>query len=201
MMGLRRKVLLMAPLLLPSAVVGQSKPKIPLTLGFANLSGDDLAPLLKEDVAALSPLFARVAIADPRKVPICQVLFVYTHLNADGSIRGSTSLDIRQIAQLSKASIVVLASPNPGDSLTTAAGIAGPKSANLVLTTDRKGAAFPTFYRSLFERMRDGQELLLAWVELAPQGPVTPPTPAPVSALLAEGGRMSFPKAAPPPAK
>ena len=45
----------------------------------------------------------------------------------------------------------------------------GPKPANLVFTLDRKGPAFAAFFTVLFESMRDAEDMLQAWVELAPQ--------------------------------
>ena len=43
----------------PSIGSAAEPPKIPLTIGFANLAGDDLSAIASEDAAALSPLFAR----------------------------------------------------------------------------------------------------------------------------------------------
>ena len=67
----------------------------------------------------------------------------------------------------------------------------GSKTANLVFTLDRKGPAFAGFFRALFERMRDGENMLQAWVELAPQRPMqTDDNPELV--LLPEGGGIAF---------
>ena len=63
--------------------------KIPLTLGFADLSDNDFAALIAEDSTALSPLFERVREAPARNIPSAEILFVYTHLNENGTIRGS----------------------------------------------------------------------------------------------------------------
>ena len=93
---------------------------------------------------------------------------------------------------LSKASIVVVASPNAGESIVKAAAAPGPKSANIVFTLNRRGTAFPTFFRRLFERMRDGEQMMLAWVQLAPQD--VPSTDAPETVMRAEGGALVFPK-------
>jgi hypothetical protein len=45
-------------LTLLSARMAHSAGKIPLSLGFVNFSGEDLAPLIREDSSVLSPLFA-----------------------------------------------------------------------------------------------------------------------------------------------
>jgi len=41
--------------------------------------------------------------------------------------------------------------------------------------------------------MGDGTDMLMAWVKLAPQGPQQKPS-LPGTILLAEGGRLVFPK-------
>jgi hypothetical protein len=76
--------------------------KIPLTLGFADLSDNDFAALIAEDSTALSPLFERVRVAPARNIPSAEILFVYTHLNENGTIRGSDRSGIRQVAQADK---------------------------------------------------------------------------------------------------
>jgi hypothetical protein len=121
------------------------------------------------------------------------VLFVYARLNPDGTMRGTKSAGIRQVVEATKASIVVVASENSVDSINKTAAMPGPKSANLVFTLNRNGAGFATFFRRLFERMRDGKDMLLAWVDLAPQGPVQDPT-LPATIVLPEAGRLAFPK-------
>jgi hypothetical protein len=172
--------------------MGQDR-KIPLRLGFANLAGSDLGSLVDADRAVLSPLFERANVAPPNQFQAADVLLLYATFDPDGTVRG-TKTSLRQIAQLTGAAIVVVASPNTGESIKAALGVPGPKSANLVLTLDRKGAAFAAFFRRLFERMRNGEDMLLAWVALAPQGPVAADVIAPETILLPERGRLAFPK-------
>ena len=179
--------------MLLSRAMAQPAGKIPLSIGFVNFSGEDLAPLAREDSSVLSPLFARSTSPPVGKIPAANVLFVYAHLNSDGTIKGLTSVGIRQVAQATKAAIVVLASENPSDALVKAGGFPGPKSANIVLTTNRNGPGFSRFFRMLFERMRDGEDMLRAWVEIAPQSPTQDPS-QPGTILLAEAGRLAFPK-------
>ena len=181
-------------LLLPAAAAAQPKRKsIPLALAFINFIGKDAEEIAGQDVAALLALFDRVENMKtaPKQIPTCQVLFLYAHLEPDGTIRG-TKWSVRDMVLLSKASIVVIASPNSGESIMKAAAAPGPKSANIVFTLNRRGTAFPTFFRKLFERMRDGEQMMLAWVQLAPQG--VPSTDAPETIMLAEGGALVFPK-------
>lgn len=168
--------------------------KIPLTIGFANLSGEDLAEIASEDATALSSLFVQSRVVPNHQIPSAEILFVYAHLNEDGTIKGSTHSGIRQVVELTKASIVVLASPNSANSIQSAAALPGPKTANVVLTIHRNGSGFSRFFRELFEKMRDGKEMLTAWVEIAPQQPNANPTYAPQTVLMAEGGKIAFPR-------
>lgn len=178
---------------LPSARMARSAGRIPLSLGFVNFSGEDLAPLIREDASVLSPLFAQSTAPPVGRIPVANVLFIYAHLNADGTIKGPTSVGVRQVVQATKAAIVIVASDNPSEAIVKAAGLPGPKSANIVFTTNRNGGGFSTFFRKLFERMRDGEDMMMAWVQLAPQGPNQDPS-LPGTILVAEGGRIAFPK-------
>ena len=147
--------------------------KIALAVGFANLAGADFASFLSEDLAAVSTLFATTNIATAQQIPAAQILFLYTRFAAKGALEGTPAVGVRQIAQEVRSRILVVASPISGDTIEKAMGFSGPKTANLVFTPDRKGPAFAGFFPALFERMRDGENMLKAWVELAPQGPVT----------------------------
>jgi hypothetical protein len=190
-----------APPARPEPTLQPAAPKIQLTVGFANLSGDDLGGLVAEDTAAFSGLFERVNATAPGQVPNAEVLFVYGHLNDDGTLQGVPSGGIRQIVQLTRAAIVVLASPNTGERIKSAAALPGPKSANIVFTVDRNREGFARFFRALFELMRDGENMLAAWVKLAPQHAGATSADAPSTMLLAEAGKLVFPNraaAAPP---
>jgi len=173
---------------------------IPLTIGFANLSGDDLVPLLTEDAAALSGMFKSTNIAPVTRFPSCEILFLYAHLREDGTLAGIDVLaGLRQVAQLTSATIVVLASPNHSETAQKSAALPGQKSANLVLTLNRNGDGFSRFFGELFERMEAGSSLMHAWVELAPQHPSAMPSYAPSTLLIAEAGDMRFPDSVPNP--
>lgn len=167
--------------------------RIPLTIGFANLSGADLAGIAAEDAATLSPIFARSRIVPDNQIPKAEVLFLYAHLNEDGTIKGQDSSGIRQVAQLTNAAIIILASPNSPEAIQKAAGLPGPKTSNIIFTLDRNGSGFARYFRELFKSMRTGKDMLSAWVELSPQGPNIQPSYAPQTILLAEGGKLAFP--------
>jgi hypothetical protein len=173
----------------PSTEVSQ---KIPLTLGLGNFASGDVTALMNEDRAALSPLFQRTLTDQAPRLSGAHVLFLYADLNPDGTLPGTKS-GVRRVVELTKAGIVVVAMPVSGESMKATLALPGPKSANLVFTVDRKGAAFPKFFRDLFERMRRGEDMLSAWIELAPQGPVPSQANLPEMFLLPEGGKLAFP--------
>jgi len=174
--------------------ISAEKAKIPLTIGFANLSGDDLEDMAAHDAGTLSTLFARSGLAPHDQIPAAEVLFVYARLNQDGTIGGQSRLNVRQIAQVAKARILVLASPNAEESIKRAVALPGEKSANIVFTTDRNGGAFARFFSDLFEAMHSGKDMLSAWVELSPQHAATGASPAPETILIAEAGKLAFPR-------
>jgi hypothetical protein len=166
--------------------------KIPLPIGFTDLAAGDFDAIVQQDVAALSPLFEHVVVTKPGQISAAPVLFLYAHFNDDGYIRDLGPRGVRQIIEATQASIVVVASPISPQILQTAASLPGPKSANIIFTLDRNQSFFGTFFKDLFERMRNGQEMLRAWVEIAPQGPVQR-NDIPATILLAEAGKLAFP--------
>lgn len=172
----------------------EKAPRTPLAIGFANLVGPGFNELVVQDAKALGPLFMRSRVGKPHQIPSAEVLFVYAHLNDDGTIRGPKPVGLRQIVQATHAAIVVLASPNSPESIRNAVGLRGPKSANLVFTLDRNGDGFARFFRELFEKMQAGQDMMSAWVALAPQHPDANPSCAPSTMLVAEGGKIAFPR-------
>lgn len=187
---------------LPSTEIeSEKKPMlIPLTIGFANLGGDDLMPFLAEDASTLGYMFKNINIAPVTRFPSCEILFLYAHLRENGTLAGiDVSAGLRQVAQLTGATLVVLASPNSSDAIQKCVALPGQKSANLVLTINRNTDGFSRFFRELFERMRTGMPLLQAWVELAPQHPSAMPSFIPVTILLTETGNISFPDPVPNP--
>ncbi|HUB85985.1 MAG TPA: hypothetical protein VL971_09850 [Rhizomicrobium sp.] len=169
-----------------------AEPKITTSLGFANLAGEDLEPLASADFEVLSPLFADIRRRPPFMVPPAGIIFLYAHLNEDGTIRADKRFGVRQVIQATGAQLLVLASENPDSALIKAGGIPGPKTANIVLTNNRNGEGFGKFFRALFMMMRDGKNMLEAWVLLAPQMP-RPPSWLPGTILLPEAGRLAFP--------
>jgi hypothetical protein len=138
-------------------------------IGFLNLIGIAGMPLLEEDKAALSSMFNSSEVSS-KLVPECDVLFLYVQAGTDGRLVG-TSDGLRDIIQKSKSVIAILASPNEPNNLIAASKPTGYGKANLVLTINRKGQAFPSFYVELFKSMNRSKTMPVAWVELAPQIP------------------------------
>ncbi|MDP1897954.1 MAG: hypothetical protein Q8K43_08715 [Sulfurimicrobium sp.] len=167
--------------------------KIPLTVGFLNLDGEHLDRIILEDASKMSGIFLRTVFARKEQSPESEILFIYANLDEAGSFENNRSESVRQIAQKSNASIVILASPNDSDRIKAAVNFPGPKTSNIVFTIDRKGAAFGQFFKTLFQNMRGGEDMLSSWVALAPQGPQSSSANVPVTILVAEAGKLAFP--------
>lgn len=189
MKRLMQGLLVAAALTIGPAASAQQK--IAANIVFANLSGPDMAAIVQEDAAAIGPLFRRSSVAAVGQVSVGQVLFLYLQFNEDGSIRGS-HFTLREIIDLTQAPIVVIASELKGDGWQKVAEAAKGKS-NLIFTNNRNGPGFAKFFRRLFEMMRDGKEMLMAYVELAPQGPQQDPS-LPGTIMVAGRGRLAFAK-------
>jgi hypothetical protein len=158
------------------------------SLGVLDLSGGTASQVVHDDRSQLAPLFAAV-VESLARPPKCDVLFVYCHLAESGAVSGS-ELGLREIIRDSGAKVVVLALPNE-----PAACIAASKqnrygAANLVMTLDRKDAAFGRFFSRLFTAMKKGTSMPLAWVKLAPQGLDHPDCPDTIFAC--EVGQLAF---------
>jgi hypothetical protein len=159
-------------------------------IGFYNLSGNNFAPLLGIDKEALGHLFSSV-VESNNAPPICNVLFLYCHVEPDGSVRGS-DLGLRDIIHRSGARIAVVASENPFDNCLAAATKAGYKSANIILTNQRNGNSFTSFYQRLFTDMKQGTTMSVAWSKLAPQIPNQVHVDTPDGIMLTEAGHVVF---------
>ena len=159
-------------------------------LGILNLKGEAVEPLIAEDRAAMAPLFSSVEISE-FVTPRCDVLFAYCDLTADGYASGSGS-SLREIVRDSGTAVVVVASENPQEGIIAATKKTGYGHANLAVTLQRKGPAFSSFYRRLFEAMAQGTTMPVAWVRLAPQIPGYDHPDCPSGFFLCEAGQIAF---------
>jgi hypothetical protein len=159
-------------------------------IGFLNLQGGSGESLAEADRAVLAPLF-RESHFSTHDVPRCDVLFLYCNVDAGGSIVGAAST-VRDLIKSAGAYVAVVASANEPDSYIKAIGPRGDWNANIVLVIERKGDKFALFFRHLFEAMFNGQSMLMAWVELAPQIPGHDHPDAPSTIMAAEAGHVAF---------
>jgi hypothetical protein len=160
------------------------------TIGFLNLQGASGAELAEADRQALSPLF-KESRSSTDTVPKCEVLFLYCTVDAQGRIVGSAN-GIRDLIKDAGAYVAVVASENPPGSYMKALGSRNDWHANIALVIDRKAGKFALFFRRLFEAMFNGQSMLMAWVELAPQIPGQDHPDAPGTIMAAEAGHVTF---------
>jgi hypothetical protein len=158
--------------------------------GILNLKGDIATSIVAQDTNALLPVLGQpntsVSVAPP-----CNVFFLYCDIGLDGRIRG-TEEGLHELIRDSGAVVVVVASENDGNAYNAAGNHTGYGRANLVMTLQRKGDAFPNFFARLFAEMKAGMTMPLAWVKLAPQIPGHDHSDCPGTIFACEAGQMAF---------
>ena len=141
--------------------------------GIFNLKGAAADPLIAEDTAALEPVLGH-AIQSTDVVPKCDVLFIYCDLDMNGRVRNSQD-GLREIIRDAGARVVVVASENHGKTYVAFGGESRGKNygkANIVMTLQRNGPIFPSFFARLFTDMKQrGVSMGEAYVKLCPQHP------------------------------
>jgi len=161
------------------------------TLGLLDFSGGRASALAAADRTALEQFFSEVKEA-VREPPPCQLLLLYCTIGPDGTISNSR-LGLREIIRDAGAPVVIVATPNSGESYTVAANKNKRYArANLVMTLDRKGDAFGSFWRRLIGDMKAGTPMPVAWVKLAPQVPGAEHTDCPEAIFACELGQVVF---------
>lgn len=164
-------------------------------IAFLNLAGASCATMAAEDCAVIGELFGRNVQVATVSVP-CDVLFFYCRFEPSGKIVGQQA-SLRSLIRDSTARVVVVASEVPADFLfnpefrAAAFGKGDNPPVNLVITGNRNGTNFGRFFRSLFGMMWKGVSMPMAWVELAPQGPVQPDN-IPGTVCILEAGQIAF---------
>jgi hypothetical protein len=159
-------------------------------LGILDLSAGSATAEVDADRAALGPLFSAL-LESTTEPPRCNVLFLYCHIEADGSLRGHGQ-GLREIIRDSGAAVVVVAMENEAEAYVAAAKDRGYGRANLVMTLHRKGEVFATFFQKLFSLMKGGVSMPVAWVRLAPQVPGMEHTGVPDTVFACEAGQVAF---------
>jgi hypothetical protein len=189
-------VLIVAVLIVAAAVfVGRRSRRRPLLirspqLGILNLKGESAEQLIAEDVDALMPVLGS-PIRGSTSAPFCNVLFIYCDIGSDGRI-GNFPGTLRDLIQTLGAPLVVVASENTGDAYISTTKGQKHGRANLVMTLSRRGVVFPAFFARLFTDMKRGVSMPVAWVKLAPQGPVKEHENLPSTIFACEAGQMVF---------
>jgi len=159
-------------------------------LGLLNLEGEAGRACLDEDRATLAPLFSTVRVSDG-PVPACDVLFIYVHLTSSGEMT-RVPAGTRSLVRDSGAKITVFALDNPGSAYNAAGSAEHSPPTNLVMTISRNGRAFPAFWRGLFQDMRTGTPMMMAWTKLAPQMPGNPGGDVPALFCAVQLGGLRF---------
>lgn len=165
------------------------------TLGFVNLLGTAGADLLERDRTALAGVFQNNIVIADKKLPACNVLFLYCTLEASARVAGH-NFSFRDLIKGAGAHVAVIASELPPDLLSNpdfGKALSGSRDwpANIVITLSRNGDHFGRFFQKLFSQMRAGVSMPMAWVRLAPQGPQQPKD-IPGTICLMEAGHIAF---------
>ena len=138
-------------------------------IGFLNLLGPRGDMLLEEDRSVLSPLFTTSRVSGSA-VPQAHVLFIYCDITAHGSVGGGGGAGLMDLIKSAGACVAVVASENTGSHYANSAPRRKDWHANIVFTLHRRGDKFSLFFKRVFTAMFNGTSMLMAWVELAPQG-------------------------------
>jgi len=158
--------------------------------GTLNLKGADGEALVEADTRALQSVLgvAERSTLIPLK---CDVLFVYCDISSDGRI-ATSGMSLGDLVRSSGATILVVASENPGP-MYIACNKTGPFGrVNLVMTLNRRGERFARFFTRLFEDMKRGTSMPLAWVKLASQNPNVDDPEVPGTIFACMAGQVSF---------
>ena len=162
------------------------RPKI----GFLNFSGEKYTKEFQQDYTCLSNLFHESEIKKKENIK-CDVLFIYGDIGSNGRFIDYSS-SLREIIRDSGAVVVVIATENKIEEYIQAGKKVGYGKTNLVMTLERNGLAFPSFFQELFKKMIEGIPMPVAWVELAPQGPNGGGINTPGTICSLELGRVLF---------
>lgn len=165
------------------------------SLGILNLIGEGGSELYKKDIEDLSSSFPENINFGFGQVPKCNVLFVYCTLEPSGRIVGQP-FSLNDVVKASGAHIAVVASENPANVLTSTKfgqfiTSEGDWPANVIITVYRNGDMFGQFFQKLFTEMHEGVTMPLAWVKLAPQGPIGQDN-CPTTIAFMKAGHITF---------
>ena len=159
-------------------------------LGILNLKGEPAEQLIAADMEALMPVLGS-PVRGSTSSPFCDVLFIYCDISTDGRIANFPGT-LRDLIQTLHAPLVVVATENSRDAYISATKGQKHGRVNLVMTLSRRGSAFPTFFAHLFADMKLGVSMPVAWVKLAPQGPLKEHESLPSTIFACEAGQMVF---------
>jgi hypothetical protein len=157
-------------------------------LGILDLCGEEAEAMIQSDATILKPLFADMQKVD-LSAPTCDVLFLYAKIKDDGALVGA-SRSLREIIRDSGAKLVVVASPNSSRSYIKAGRQQTYGRTNLVMTLDRRGDSFGRFFGALFEKMKRGTSMPVAWIEVNSQ--VQGQSDSPETIFACEIGQLAF---------
>jgi hypothetical protein len=164
-------------------------------LGFLNLVGEAATTSYLQDLDNLEDIFFQNVDLGAQSVPQCNILFLYCNLEPSGRIAGQ-KFSLRELAKSSGAQIVVVASENRPEVLTSPLfgqylKLSNDSPVNFIFTVSRNGENFGKFFQDLFNQMLAGVSMPVAWAKLAPQNPDDQKERPAIISLL-EAGHISL---------
>ena len=171
----------------PKAIVIDSP-----VIGVLDLTEGSASGLIQSDEKSFFGHFKSVKKSND-VTPVCDVLMIYAHVGTSGEVAG-TKHGIREIIRDAKCSIAVIATENNPDGYIHGVKEVGYGYANLVMTIERNGDTFGTFFNKLFGEMNRGKTMPVAWNDLAPQIPGIEHKDVPGAIFACERGQLAFAK-------
>ena len=102
------------------------------------------------------------------------VLHLFASVDSNHTIENESGLRFFEHLSRTNVKLFVLANNNEADNLLpffSQSKSAGVAPMNLVMTLDRKGKRFSSFFKSVLGHMIEGKTMPQAWVKVAPQNP------------------------------
>lgn len=182
----------------PQPTPGEAQPAFVIAnpaLGLLNLAGPDAAAQFSADLEQLGEHFPRNIHVGLREVPRCNVLFLYCRLAPSGRIAGH-NFSLHEVIREAGAHVAVVASEVPPaifghPEFRAYLARKSDWPCNLVITLQRREAAFAELFERLFVLMRSGMPMPTAWMRLAPTQPGASAR-HPVTIAQMNAGAISF---------
>jgi hypothetical protein len=99
------------------------------------------------------------------------IAHLFIDVDADGTLEGQSIPQVMRYLEQRDVKLILFADTGPARNPTKGFHADNTKGirVNFVVTIDRRGERFRTFFKKLFTLMANGESLFMAWVKIAPQ--------------------------------